>query len=337
MIVMLTQTRIVLNTISSLRASGLGLLLALLLAGCSTVSVQPDIPVGPGATGGPEAPVTTVPPGVDPVQPPPPVVQMRPPRLGLALGGGAARGFAHVGVIQVLEQNGIRPDLVVGTSAGSLVAALYASGMNAAELERAALAMEEATLTDWTLPLLGRGMLRGEALGRYVRKAVNGRLIEQMQIPLGVLATDLSNGQGIVFRRGDTAQAVRASSAVPGVFSPVPIAGREYVDGGLVAPVPVRQAREMGAELVLAIDISSAPDGNRADGSLEVLLQTFAIMGQSINRHELTGADLVVRPALKGVGSADFAARKRSIEAGRLAMKAALPQLQAQLARLRPR
>ena len=117
--------------------------------------------------------------------------------------------------------------------------------------------------------------------------------------------------------------AVRASSAVPGLFAPVGIAGREYVDGGLVAPVPVRQAREMGAELVLAIDISSAPDGNRADGSLEVLLQTFAIMGQSINRHELTGADLVVRPALKGVGSADFAARKRSIEAGRLAMKAA--------------
>ncbi|MGC4365951.1 patatin-like phospholipase family protein [Hydrogenophaga sp. R2] len=314
-----------------IRASWLAVVLAALLAGCSSVAVRPDVTVPP-VVGQP----ADAPPGVDPVVQPP-VVAQRPPRLGLALGGGAARGFAHVGVIQVLEQNGIRPDLVVGTSAGSLVAALYASGMNATELERAALAMEEATLTDWTLPFLGRGMLRGEALSRYVRKAVNGKLIEQMQIPLGVLATDLSNGQGIVFRRGDTAQAVRASSAVPGVFSPVPIAGREYVDGGLVAPVPVRQARDMGAEVVLAIDISSAPDGNRADGSLEVLLQTFAIMGQSINRHELADADVVVRPALKGVGSADFAARKRSIEAGRAAMKAALPQLQAQLARLRPR
>lgn len=333
MLFMLTQTRIVLNTVKRLRTSGAALALAMALAGCSSVVVRPDAPAVPVV---PETPAVTVPPVIDPVVQPPAVV-MRPPRLGLALGGGAARGFAHVGVIQVLEQNGIRPDLVVGTSAGSLVAALYASGMSAAELERAALAMEEATLTDWTLPLLGRGMLRGEALSRYVRKAVNGMLIEQMRIPLGVLATDLSSGQGIVFRRGDTAQAVRASSAVPGVFSPVPIAGREYVDGGLVAPVPVRQAREMGAELVLAIDISSAPDGNRADGSLEVLLQTFAIMGQSINRHELTGADVVVRPALKGVGSADFAARKRSIEAGRIAMKAALPQLQAQLARLRPR
>lgn len=316
-----------------IRASWVAMLLALWLAGCSSVAVRPEGAPGPvpGQTSDP-----VVPPVVEPAVPPP-VVALRPPRLGLALGGGAARGFAHVGVIQVLEQNGIRPDMVIGTSAGSLVAALYASGLNAAELERAALAMEEATLTDWTLPFLGRGMLRGEALSRYVRKAVNGKLIEQMQIPLGVLATDLSNGQGIVFRRGDTAQAVRASSAVPGVFSPVPIAGREYVDGGLVAPVPVRQARDMGAEVVLAIDISSAPDGNRADGSLEVLLQTFAIMGQSINRHELADADVVVRPALKGVGSADFAARKRSIEAGRAAMKAALPQLQAQLARLRPR
>ncbi len=330
---MLTQTRIVLNSFLSIRASWLAVLMAALLAGCSSVAVRPDVTVPPVVGQSTEAPT---PPAVDPVLPPP-VVAQRPPRLGLALGGGAARGFAHVGVIQVLEQNGIRPDLVVGTSAGSLVAALYASGMNAVELERAAIAMEEATLTDWTLPFLGRGMLRGEALSRYVRKAVNGKLIEQMQIPLGVLATDLSNGQGIVFRRGDTAQAVRASSAVPGVFSPVPIAGREYVDGGLVAPVPVRQARDMGAEVVLAIDISSAPDGNRADGSLEVLLQTFAIMGQSINRHELADADVVVRPALKGVGSADFAARKRSIEAGRAAMKAALPQLQAQLARLRPR
>jgi NTE family protein len=254
----------------------------------------------------------------------------------LALGGGAARGFAHVGVIQVLEQNGIRPDLVVGTSAGSMVAAMYASGKSAAELEAAALAMEEATLTDWSLPIMGRGMLRGEALTRYVRQAVGGKLLENMQMPLGVLATDLASGQGVLFRRGDAAQAVRASSAVPGVFAPVHIAGRDYVDGGLVAPVPVRYARDMGAEVVLAVDISSAPEGNSSVGSVQVLLQTFAIMGQSINRHELAGADVVLRPALAGVGSADFTARQRAIEAGRAAMQAALPQLRTQLARRLP-
>jgi len=269
----------------------------------------------------------------------PPVIAeppQRAPRLGLALGGGAARGFAHVGVIQVLERNGIRPDLVVGTSAGSLVAALYASGMDGAALERAALSMDEATLTDWMLPLLSRGMLRGEALARYVRQAVGGRLLQDMSPPLGVLATDLASGQGVLFRRGDAAQAVRASSAVPGVFAPVAIAGREYVDGGLVAPVPVSQARAMGAEVVLAVDISADPQGNDASGMLGLLLQTTAIMGQSINRYELASAEVVLRPALSGVGSADFASRQRSIEAGRASMQAALPRLRAELAKLRP-
>ena len=292
--------------------------LVLLLAGCSSVPNAPE-PVTP--------PVVTTPTVPEPVR--------RLPRLGLALGGGAARGFAHVGVIQVLEQNGIRPDLVAGTSAGSLVAALYASGMNGAELERAALSMEEATLTDWTLPINGRGVLKGDALARYVRQAVNGRLIEQMALPLGILATDLGSGQGTLFRRGDAALAVRASSAVPGVFTPVAIAGREFVDGGLVAPVPVSQARAMGAEVVLAVDISADPEGNNANGMLQVLLQTTAIMGQSINRHELKGADVVLRPALSGVGSADFSARQRSIAAGRAAMLAALPRLKAELAKLR--
>jgi NTE family protein len=294
--------------------------LLLALAGCSTTP--------------PSAPPTVTPSAVTP-----PVIvepQRRAPRLGLALGGGAARGFAHVGVIQVLERNGIRPDLVVGTSAGSLVAALYASGMDGAALERAALSMDEAALTDWMLPLLSRGMLRGDALARYVRQAVGGRLLQDMSPPLGVLVTDLATGQGVVFRRGDAAQAVRASSAVPGVFAPVAIAGREYVDGGLVAPVPVSQARAMGAEVVLAVDISADPKGNDASGMLGLLLQTTAIMGQSINRYELAGAEVVLRPALSGVGSADFASRKRSIEAGRAAMQAALPQLRAELAKLRP-
>lgn len=293
---------------------------ALLLSGCSVFST----PVPPVL---PQVPETS-PVAVEPVY--------RLPRLGLALGGGAARGFAHVGVIQVLEQHGIRPQLVVGTSAGSLVAALYASGMGAAELERTALAMEEATLTDWTMPLLGRGMLRGEALARYVRTEVKGRLIEQMPMPLGILATDLASGDGVLFRRGDTAQAVRASSAVPGLFIPVSIAGREYVDGGLVAPVPVAQARGMGAEVVLAVDISSDPKGNNADGWVQVMLQTTAIMGQSINRYAMSAPDVVaVRPSLSGVGSADFSSRQRSIEAGRAAMEAAMPKLKAEMVRLR--
>jgi NTE family protein len=256
----------------------------------------------------------------------------RPAKVGLALGGGAARGFAHVGVIQVLEENGLKPDLVVGTSAGSLVAALYASGRSGAQLQQIALEMDEAAFADWTLPLFNRGMLRGEALARYVNTQVGNRLIEGMALPLGIVATDLNSGQGVLFQRGDTGMAVRASSAVPAVFLPVKIGGHEYVDGGLVSPVPVRYARQMGADLVIAVDISSAPEGNPSGDTLQVLLQTFAIMGKSINSFELKEADLVVRPALLGVGSANFTAKRRAIDAGRAAMQALLPQLRSALA-----
>ncbi|MEK7347067.1 MAG: patatin-like phospholipase family protein [Pseudomonadota bacterium] len=253
-------------------------------------------------------------------------------RLGLALGGGAARGFAHVGVIQVLEEAGLRPSHVVGTSAGSLVAALYASGKTPAELVRVAETMQEADITDWMLPILNRGALRGEALAKYVNLQVGGRSMEQMKIPLGIVATDLGSGESITFRRGNTGGAVRASSAVPAVFQPVRVGDREYVDGGLVAPVPVRQTRDLGANFVIAVDISSDPEGNPYGDTFQILMQTFAIMGKSINTLALKEADLVVRPALSGVKSADFGARLRSIEAGRVAMRAMLPALKARLA-----
>ncbi len=283
-----------------------------LLAGCASAPPQPPVSV--------TQPV---------VQPPPKPA----PRIGLALGGGAARGFAHVGVIQVLEEAGLRPAMVAGTSAGSLVAAIYASGRSGAQLQRIAEDMEEASLTDWTLPLFRRGVLRGDAIARYVNQQVGMRPIEAMDIALGIVATDLHSGESIVFRRGDTGMAVRASSAIPALFQPVRIGGRDYVDGGLVAPVPVRFVRDMGAEFVIAVDISSPPQSDGADGMLQVLMQTFSIMGKSISALELRGADIVVRPVLQDVGSADFAARKRSIEAGRTAMLAALPALKAQLAR----
>ena len=315
----LMQTRIILNSFENyfsdaccrLRrstAAALSAVLVAALAGCA----------GPG--------------GPAPVSPEvAPALSKRAPRIGLALGGGAAKGFAHVGVIAVLEEAGLRPDYVVGTSAGSLVAALYASGKSSAELQKTAMSMEEAAITDWMLPLVGRGVFRGDALGRFVNESVGGRLIEDMRSPLGVVATDLGSGQAVLFQRGDTGTAVRASSAVPAVFVPVKINGRDYVDGGLVAPVPVRYARQMGAELVIAVDISTAPEDSPTKDTLQILLQTFSIMGKSINQHELREADIVVRPSLVGLKSADFSARQRAIDAGRAAMLAALPALRARL------
>ena len=316
---MIKQIRIILGSLPTLRKPSTGpawLAGVCLAAGLSLLAGCTTFPSGPTA----------------PVTPLPVEAGRKPPRIGLALGGGAARGFAHVGVIAVLEEAGLKPQLVVGTSAGSLVAALYASGKTSAQLQQTALNMEEVAITDWMLPIIGRGMFRGDALARYVNDLVANRLMENMAIPLGIVATDLNSGQAVLFQRGDTGTAVRASSAVPAVFVPVKINGREYVDGGLVSPVPVRYARQMGADVVIAVDISSPPEANLAGDTLQILLQTFAIMGKSINQYELKDADVVVRPSLTGLKSADFSARQRAIDSGRAAMLAALPQLKAKLA-----
>ncbi|HEX8613467.1 MAG TPA: patatin-like phospholipase family protein [Telluria sp.] len=254
-------------------------------------------------------------------------------RIGLALGGGAARGFAHIGVIKALEAQGIFPDVVVGTSAGSVVGAMYAAGNDGFALQKTAMEMDEAEISDWAMPLFGKssGVLKGDALQNYVNKAVKNVPIEKLKIPFGAVATDLNNGQPILFRRGNTGQAVRASSSVPSVFQPVRIGDRSYVDGGLVAPVPVRFAREMGADFIIAVNISSQTDAQAAVSSLEVLMQTFAIMGQRLNHYELKDADIVISPNLPKMGSNDFAGRNRAIMAGEQAAAAVMPQIKAKL------
>jgi NTE family protein len=282
------------------------LFLAMLLAGCANVAqVQPGIGLLPE----------------------PNVAELVKPKVGLVLGGGAARGFAHIGVIQALEEAGIRPDLVVGTSAGSVVAALYASGKSGRELQNIAETMDEASFSDWRLPFFKPGLLKGEALARFVKTQVDGKQIQDLQMPLGVVATDLHSGQGVLFQRGDVATAVRASSAIPAVFQPVPISGREYVDGGLVAPVPVEFARQMGAQVVIAVDISTDPEAGTPLDTFQILMQTFSIMGNRINAFELRGADIVVRPVTSGLSSTSFNSRMQAIAAGYRGMQPMIDKL----------
>jgi len=270
--------------------------------------------------------------------PPPapmPTVPKPPLRIALALGGGAARGFAHIGVIKALEAQGIVPDIVVGTSAGSVVGALYASGMSGFELQKVALQMEESMVVDWTLP--NRGVLKGEALQNFINQSVKSLTIQKMPRPLGVVATDLQSGDLMLFRRGDTGMAVRASSAVPGMFQPVEISGRDYVDGGLTSPVPAQSARAMGADFVIAVDISNVTRRDKLAGTLDVLLQTFAIMGHTISRHELEDADVVIRPKTAAVSRTDFEGRHLAIMEGEKAAAAIMPELKARLAKARAR
>jgi NTE family protein len=288
------------------------LLLAVLLSACAAPPPTPTPPI-----------------------PTPVPVQKPPLRIALVLGGGAARGFAHIGVIKSLEAQGIVPDMVVGTSAGSVVGALYASGMSGFDLQNLALQMEEDMLVDWTFP--NRGVLKGEALQDFINQKVKNLPIQKMPKPLGVVATDLQSGERALFRFGNTGMAVRASSAVPGMFQPVEMSGRDYVDGGLTSPVPAQSARTMGADFVIAVDISNVSRRDKLVGTLDVLLQTFAIMGHTISRHELEDADVVIRPKTAAVSSTDFEGRHLAILEGEKAAAAIMPELKAKLARARAR
>lgn len=256
------------------------------------------------------------------------------PKVALVLGGGAARGFAHVGVIRALESHGIVPDMVIGTSAGSFVGALYAYGYSAERLTRMARNMDEAELSDWSVPFFSQsmGLLKGEGVQSYVNRAVKNQPIEKFRIPFGAVATDLQSGKAVMFRRGNAGMAVRASSAVPGVFQPVQIGQRSYVDGGLVAPVPVSFAKDMGAQFIIAVNISAQPEGQAAQNMVGVVLQTFTIMGQTINEYALKDADIVIKPALAEMKGSDFAGRRVAMLAGENAVLRALPEIKKKLA-----
>jgi NTE family protein len=258
---------------------------------------------------------------------PPPVVKLR---IGLALGGGAAKGFAHIGVIKMLEANGIHADVVSGTSAGSVVGALYASGMDAFQLQETAIALDQASIRD--VRLFSGGVVQGQKLQDYVNQQVQNRTLDKLNVPFAAVATQLETGQRTVFVRGNTGQAVRASSSVPGVFEPVEISGKHYVDGGVVSPVPVDAARQLGADVVIAVDISSKASGTNPQGMINIVGQSISIMGQKLGEQELARADVVIRPKVNQIGATDFEQRDQAIIEGERAAMAAMPSIKAKIA-----
>jgi NTE family protein len=269
--------------------------------------------------------------GSRPSVPPPSVAPVLPPlKIGLALGGGAAKGFAHIGVIKMLEASGIHPDVVAGTSSGSVVGVLYASGMDAFALQETAFGLDEAKIRD--VSLFSGGLIQGQALQDYVNQLLHKQPIERLKLPFAAVSTELESGTRTVFVRGNAGQAVRASCSVPGVFAPVLIRGRHYVDGGLVSPVPVDAARQLGADFVIAVDISSRPSGSNPQGLVNIVGQTITIMGQHLGQQELARADVVIRPDLGGIGPTDFQQKNQAILQGEKAALAAIPGIRAQLA-----
>ena len=251
--------------------------------------------------------------------------------IGLALGGGASKGFAHIGVIKVLEENNIPVKIVTGTSAGALVGSLYASGMNAPRLQREAENLQRADLVDLTLST--SGFIRGEKLQNYINRKVGNRPMQQFPIKFAAVATDFESGKPVVFNVGNAGQAVRASASIPNVFQPVVIGNRKYVDGGLSQPVPVSAAKKMGANFIIAVDISARPAKNVSQGMFSYLDQTFNVMSQTALRQELGQANVVIKPQVLELGSVGgFDQKQRAIQLGEQAARAALPEIKRKLA-----
>ncbi len=289
-------------------------ILALLALAVSCRTVAP-----PPAQAPPQAP------------PPAPAAQIPEPRIALVLGGGAARGFAHIGVIRVLEQERIPISLVVGTSVGSLIGAIYAGERDSFELEWTAFQLQQEDIFDFRLlnMVTGMGVARGEKLEAFVREKVKKERIEDLRIPFAAVATDLNWGGRVILDGGSIAKAVHASSAIPGVFEPVSYLGKLLVDGGVVDNIPIDVARAKGADVVVAVDISENVGNVNIKNVLDVILQSTNIMFAVNVDHLRGGADVLVQPAVGDVGMLDFSQKKRCMQAGIEAARAALPRIRA--------
>ncbi|AXY58367.1 patatin-like phospholipase family protein [Acinetobacter chinensis] len=241
-------------------------------------------------------------------------LQAREPVIAIALGGGGAKGFAHIGVLKVLESHGIKPRIVTGTSAGSFVGSIYASGKTPFQMQQIAQQLKESDLRDLTLN--SQGIVQGQKLQNYVNRQIGNKPIQQFPIRFAAVATRLDNGSKAEFIKGNAGQAVRASCSIPNVFVPAVIGGVKYVDGGLVSPIPVKTARDMGADIVIAVDISARPEGSKAVNMWGLLDQTINIMGQQSINEELRQATVVIQPKVGHLGTLDLKASNESILEG---------------------
>lgn len=259
----------------------------------------------------------------------PPVTGTPRPKIALVLGGGAARGFAHVGVIRALEQEKIPIDMIVGTSVGSLIGAIYAYDANSFELEWTAFSLEKDDLFDYGIltAITGMGAAKGDKLEEFVKSKVPVQNIENLKLPFAAVATDLNRGTRVVLDRGPVAKAVRASSAIPGVFNPVDYQGRLLVDGGVIDNIPISVARERGADLVIAVDISENVVNYNITNLVDVMLQAVAIMASENVKYKRKEADVLISPAVGNVGMLDFSQKKRCMQAGIEAAQKAMPEI----------
>ncbi len=256
------------------------------------------------------------------VEPPPPP---RAAKIALVLGAGSSKGFAHIGVLKVLETNKVPIHMIIGTSVGSAVGSLYAFGYDAFQLQKVSFSVEKGDIVDLIIP--DNGFIKGEKLEEFINKTLNHTSMEKLKIPFYAVATDIQSGQEVVFGRGNTGQAVRASCSIPGVFRPVKIGDRMYVDGGIVSPVAVDAAKRLGADVVIAVDISNDTDRAKPESTIETIFQSLNIMYSKLASIQVNQADVVIRPKVGYIGSGDFSKRHEAILEGEKAAVETLPQI----------
>lgn len=249
---------------------------------------------------------------------------MEKPKIALALGSGAARGYAHIGVLQVLEREGIPIDIITGSSIGSLIGALYASGVDTQMLERLAKTIKRRHWVDLTIPK--KGLIAGHKIEAIIDLLTKGKIIEELDIRLGVVVCDLTTKTSVLLTSGSVAEAVRASISIPGIFQPVEKDGHILVDGGVLERVPAVEARSMGADIVIGVELGFS--GNSPINNIyDVLIQTFDVMGREIQKLKKYDADILITPDLTSVGALSFNEVERCIEEGRIATGKKLPEI----------
>lgn len=265
----------------------------------------------------------------------PPPAKPKPAKVALVLGAGASKGFAHIGVLKVLEAQRIPIHMVVGTSAGSLVGSIYASGKSAFEMQAIAMKMEKDNVIDYDWRIWKGGLIKGEKLEVFINQIVGNAPIEKLKIPYYAVATNSLTGKETAFGKGNTGMAVHASCSVPGVFQPVRIGKDSYVDGGVVSPVAVDVARRYGADVVIAVDISGGISNVAPTGIMKSVSRSVDIMYMNNINAQLKNADVVIRPNVKDIGSTDMEKFNEAIFEGEKAATAQINQIQAIIARLR--
>ena len=256
-----------------------------------------------------------------------------PVKIAVVLGAGASKGFAHIGVLKVLESNKIPVHMIIGTSAGSFVGSLYAYGYNAFELQKLSFSIEKGDVVDLMIP--DNGFIKGEKLEAYINRTLKNTPLEKLKIPFYAVATDIQSGKEVMFGTGNTGTAVRASCSIPGIFSPVNILGKVYVDGGVVSPVAVDAAKRLGADIVIAVDIASDIDSSQPEGTIETILQSINIMYSKLAAIQLSKADVVIKPKVGYISSGDFSKRHEAVLEGEKAAIEALPKIQGILNKLK--